>query len=115
MNEDKFLDLTKRIYDKTKHNLINWTPGSSLNSYQAVLGNGAILIWINEQYPEDYDKPLIGLTFINDRGECIGTVNCYSSSDSDYEILNQIYSSAVNNYMKIDETIKSMYDDLLMR
>lgn len=118
MNEDKFLDLAQRIYDKTKRNALNWTPGSTANSYQTPLGSGAVLVWYNtveEQYPIDYDPPLVGLTFLNDRGETIGVVNCFDTTDSIYEMLNRIYNLAENNYMKIDETIKSMYDDLLKR
>lgn len=118
MNEDKFLDLAQRIYDKTKRNALNWTPGSTANSYQTPLGSGAVLVWYNmqeEQYPADYDVPLVGLTFLNDRGENIGSVDCFDSTDTNYEILCQIYNLAENSYMKIDETIKSMYDDLLQR
>lgn len=118
MNEDKFLDLAQRIYDKTKRNALNWTPGSTANSYQTPLGSGAVLIWYNteeEQYPINFNCPLVGLTFLNDRGETIGSVNSFDSTDSNYEMLNKIYSLAENNYMKIDETIKSMFDDLLKR
>lgn len=118
MNDDKFLDLAKRIHDKTKLNVLNWVPGSSANSYQTTIGSGAVLIWSNmpdEQYPADYVMPLVGLTFLNDRGENIGSVDCYDSTDSNYEMLCQIFNLAENSYMKIDETIKSMYDDLLQR
>lgn len=116
MNEDKFLDLAQRIYDKTKRNSLNWIPGSTANSYQTPLGTGAVLVWFNtldDQCSADYLMPLVGLTFLNDRGENIGTVNCFDLTDSNYELLNQIYNLAENSYMKIDETLKSMYDDLL--
>lgn len=116
MRNNEFLRLARLVREKTKRNAINWVPGSVVNSYQSSLGKGGILIIYDEEefpLPDGSFNPLIQLSFLNERGDFIGSVNCETIKDENYELLKEIYDSAENTYKKIDETIKSMYDDLL--
>lgn len=44
--------------------------------------------------------------------EATRDATCFYEHDEGYEDLKAIYEAAHNNYMQIDETLKSMFDDL---
>lgn len=108
--------LINDIKNKSQEGLISWSPSSYSGTYQATLGKGVIMISRdlneNESYPADYTPPLASLMFLNERGETFNSINCYTEQDEMYDTLREIYEAANNHYMKIDETIKSMIDDL---
>lgn len=117
-----FNNLIHNIKEKSGKGLIAWSPSSFDNVYQADLGKGAIMIMfvdedklppVNLRIPGS--SPIASLSFVNERGEVFNSINCYSTLDECYDDLKEIYESAHNSYMKIDETLQSMFDDLNSR
>lgn len=117
-----FNNLIHSIKEKSGKGLIAWFPSSFDNVYQADLGKGAIMIMfvdedklpsVNLRIPGS--SPIASLSFVNERGEVFNSINCYSTLDECYDDLKEIYESAHNSYMKIDETLQSMFDDLNSR
>lgn len=113
--ENQYRILAEEIRQKSSRGLIAWAPGNYQTTYTASLGRGAIMIAFNDQedcYTET--PPLYSLFFLNERGETFHAINVYSrdESNADYQRLKDIYDQAHNSYMKIDETLKSMFDDI---
>lgn len=109
--------LVNDIRDKSKKGLITWEPSSFSNSYQATLGNGAIVITHCDD-AEIYDNdipPTLSLSFLNERGDIFHEIKSYTIKDEGYQELDEIFQSAHNTYMKIDETLRSMIQDLHSR
>ncbi len=108
--------LVDDIRDRSREGKISWSPSSYSGTYQATLGKGVIMISRDvsddDNYPADYTPPMVSLSFLNERGETFNSINCYTTHDELYDDLMAIYEAANNNYMKIDETLKSMIDDL---
>ena len=114
-----FNNLIRGIKEKSRKGLIAWSPSSFDNVYQADLGKGAIMIMFvdeDHQPPVNLEilrsSPIASLSFVNERGEVFNSINCYLSQDEYYDDLKEIYESSHNTYMKIDETLQSMLDDL---
>lgn len=107
------------IKDKSKVGLIAWHPSSYADVYEAQLGKGAITIMHNLNAADgcttEYEPPIATLSFLNERGEVFNSIHCYKESDTAYKDLKSIYEYAHNSYMKIDETIQSMFTDLQSR
>lgn len=113
MDAEKAKVMLGLIEEKSKMGLIGWIPSSNKSAYQTTLGKGSITVW---KQTDDYDEnpldwPIAYLNFINDRGEIFDSVSAYEY-DETYEQLCRIYLYAHNSYMKTDETLKSMLDDL---
>lgn len=111
-----YIALLKDIKEKSEKGLINWTRGSDPYTYKARLGLGSITIYYN---PFDLGDPILdipptilSLSFINGRGDIFATVSSSGDKDENFEDLMQLYNSAHNNYMKIDETLQSMQKSL---
>ena len=104
------------IKDKSERGLIAWTPSSYADTYQANLGKGVITIMHDlddhPDCPADYESPIAVLSFLNERGEIFNSIRCYTALDTDYPLLRDIYDATHSNYLKVDETLQSMFDDL---
>lgn len=108
--------LLSEIKEKSKKGTISWSPSSFVNTFEAPLGTGSIMITHDPNVQLQHcDTPLASLSFINERGEVFHTIDCQSTLDTEYADLKEIYDSAYENYMKIGETLKSMFDDLKNR
>lgn len=113
----QFENLAKLIRSKSLQYSLDWSPSNYANSYQSTLGNGTILITYNEE-TDGYNGeqiPEFTLSFINERGETIHAINTFLKSDSQYELLKDIYESAYDSYMKTDDTYRSMMDAIMKK
>lgn len=118
MSDSTYDRLLRQIKKGTKEGRIAWAPGSFVDSYQAPLGKGSVIVTIpnlNDSYGIREDVPIATLQFLNERGEIFNTIACCYESDSEYKSLKEIFDNARNSYMQIDETLKSMFDDLESR
>lgn len=108
--------LLSEIKEKSKKGTISWSPSSFVNTFEAPLGTGSIMIThdTNPTFQND-SSPIASLSFINERGEVFHSIESMSILDAEYSDLKEIYDSAYENYMKIGETLKSMFDDLKNR
>lgn len=117
--EEQFIRLTEEILSKNKRNLISWSPSNYSSVYQAPLGKGVIMISFDEDGPHSNPEgnlyPIYSISFINERGEKFFSFGAIDEDDLYYELLKEIYQTAHSSYMKIDETLKSMFDDLRSR
>lgn len=120
MIDPTYTSLVNEIKEKTIKGLLPWIPSSYASTYETPLGNGAVTIMFDDArsggfgISSDY-SPIATLSFYNARGEVFNTISCYLADDEFYADLKAIYDAAYNNYMKIDETLKSMFDDLNSR
>ena len=113
--EEQYKKLTEEIRQKSKECLIAWTPSNYNDTYEATLGRGAILIEHNEPSEEYYpETPVYSLSFLNERGEVFHSIKVFHEFvDTDkFQCLKDIYEYAYKSYMKIDETLKSMFEDI---
>ncbi|MDE6338553.1 MAG: hypothetical protein K2K97_02050 [Muribaculaceae bacterium] len=117
--DSTYYRLLKEIKEKSRRGMIAWSPSSYSATFQAPLGKGMITIMFDPELPAtlpvDYDPPVATLSFLNERGETFNSINAFSTKDDYYTDLVEIYTSARNGYMKIDETVQSMFDDLQAR
>ncbi len=115
--EFNYNSLIKEIKEKSYAGLISWVPSSYNSTYQAEVGKGIIMVMLDLEQDNNnpFDEPIASLTFHNDRGEAFHSINCYTFVDPLYEDIKDIYEAAHNSYMKIDETLQSMIEDLNTR
>lgn len=117
-----YTKIIRDIKEKSRKGLIAWTPSSHGDTYQANLGKGAIMIMSDDnEYGDSTDsysqneRIIASLSFLNERGEVFNGIYCFSTLDECNNDLKEIYESAHNSYMQIDETLQSMLDDLNSR
>lgn len=114
--KEQFEKLAGIIRTKSIQDALIWSPSNYVNSYQTTLGIGEVLITFNEEEPEYGDPiPEYSLSFINERGETIYSIDAYLSSDKEYDMLKDIYESAHDSYMRTEDTLKSMFDDIRLK
>ncbi len=117
--DNQYQLLADQIRFESRFNHLTWSPSNYLNTYQTPLGIGTIMIMYDEDAPREaangYPNPMYTLSFINERGETFHSLVAIDDADSNYELLKEIYESAHNSYMKIEETLKSMFDDIFKR
>ncbi|MDE7347570.1 MAG: hypothetical protein K2N48_12640 [Muribaculaceae bacterium] len=113
--KSQFEDLARHIRSKSQQDALIWTPSNYINSYQTPLGNGVVLITHNEDEVSYGNEPIpeFCLAFINERGETIHSIEAFTKSDPQYELLKDIYYSAYDSYMRTDETYRSMMDAIM--
>lgn len=116
MNDQQYDDLLNLIIQKTRAGNIQWSPSSISDTYQANIGIGSVAIF----YDSDPDTamqlseafPIASLNFRNERGETFKRIQSYYTSDPDHYRLYELYQLAHNAYMKTNETVQSMFDEL---
>ena len=117
--ESQFIQLTYEILTKSRENLISWSPSNYASTYQAKLGKGIIMIsYDSEVSRNDNDGnpcSIYSISFLNERGQTFYSFGVLDEDDIYFDILKEIYYCAHSSYMKIDETLKSMFDDIMNR
>lgn len=115
MNDKRTLQLAERINTETAKGNVNWVRSPFPNSYRLSLGSGMLEIDYTpepELLPDNTFAPLYSFAVYNERNEVIDVIAVSEVSDSNYNLLKQIYSSVEANYLKKDKTYKSMFDAL---
>ncbi len=116
MNEKTYLELARLIKQRTNEQLLAWTPSSYSSTYQTAIGQGAATVSLDysvqDQYDPDFPQPIAYLSILNSRGETIHSINCYTEEDENFPLISEIYQLAKDSYLKTNETIQSMFDQL---
>lgn len=115
MNEKTYLELARLIKQRTYDQRLAWTPSSYSSTYQAAIGQGAVTVSLDlsdQEYDPEFIPPVAYLSFLNSRGETIHAINCYSQDDENFPLISEIYQLAKDSYLKTNETIQSMFDEL---
>jgi hypothetical protein len=106
MNE-RIINLIDRLKVKTESGELKWEKTSRENEFKIDLQNGAVStdIW------EEQGSILIDFRLFNADGEQIGSW-VYNARDIYYETLSDLHSIIVNKYLRIDETLDGLLDEL---
>jgi len=103
--------LIEKLKKKTESGQAIWTKTSRDSEFKLELQKGAITTdnW------EDNEGRYIDLAIINENGEAIerDAFNLYEMTQvENYNTLYEIYEIAKKSYYKIDETLKTIFDEL---
>lgn len=109
MKDNRTLELAKRLKVETENKKINWAKSTYANSYRLSLGNGMVVLDYNPDKPM---LPLFSFSILNENGTVVDSLAVNTNADENYKLMVNIFNLAENNYMKIDETFKSMFDAL---
>lgn len=112
----KYQTIIEKIRNNSSKGLISWTPGSYASTYYANIGNGSVSVFHDTEpdpmLPVGFPSPIGVIKFMNSRGEEFKSFQVFYTTDEDYELIRDMYDIAHNSYMMIDETLRSMIDDL---
>lgn len=99
--------LIDKLKKKTELGQAIWSKTSRDTEFKLELQKGAITIdnW------EDGEGLFVDIAILNENGETIER-DVFNVSEEDYNVLFEIYMLAKNSYYKIDETLKTIFDEL---
>ncbi len=115
MNDERTLELAKRIEEETGKKKLNWVRSTYPNSYRLSLGIGIVVIDYNpnrDLLPDGTFLPEYSLTIYNDRSTVLDMLLADDSSDEHYTLLKHIFDLANDHYLRRDKTYGSMFDAL---
>lgn len=115
MNDKRTLTLAEKIKSQTEKGLLNWVRSSYVNSYRLSLGSGIITIDFTPEpiiLSDNTVSPVFSFAIYNDRNEVIDMLSASETSDTHYNLLQQLYLAVEANYLKKDKTFQSMFDAL---
>lgn len=116
MEDKRYIELAQLIFRRTKEQNVVWNPSSNKNTYQATIGQGAVLVYFDvaaqDNCPMDIEQPLGFISFLNVRGETLYSITSFTADDSNFTIIRDLYQLAKDSYLKTNETIQSMFDEL---
>lgn len=119
MNDrDTIKKLAERIKKNTESKTLSWNPSSRNNSFETKLGDGSVIISFNR---DPFSISSYELSLFNKSGVNIGSILAFGNidtsgeKDSDYRLLEEIYTLAEHSSKKFDETLQSMFNDLDIR
>lgn len=105
--------LVQLVLDKTKAKLLSWSRGSSVNEYKTELNSATLYIayGINEVVNAFVPLEELSMYMYNGTGAPISLAR-ELSSNTDYELLNELYIVAKDSCTKESETISNLFDEL---
>lgn len=116
MEDRRYIELARLIIEKTNERKVSWQPSSSNHTYQAIIGMGAVLVYLdlyaNNGCIEGIESPIGYISFLNNRRESIHNITVFNEDDENFAIIQDLYNQARESYLNTDETIKSMFDEL---
>lgn len=112
----KYLELIKSIIIMTDEGNAKWKDTSTSDQYALYLDNGSILVdyYREKNHPEYGSEPEgYGITIVNADGIEIDDIKGWSSEgDEVFDMAKDLYHSAKRSYLKFDETIDGMIQEL---
>lgn len=116
MEDKRYIELAQLILRRTKEQNVVWNPSSNANTYQAAIGQGVVLVYFDiaaqDNRPMDIEPPLGFISFLNIRGETLYCITSFTTEDGNFSIIKDLYQLAKDSYLKTNETIQSMFDEL---
>ncbi len=111
MISENIISIIEKLSEKTHSNLVEWNKSSGVDGFKLVLKVGSISI--DKFFTSDENCWIMDLTILNERGE---TIERYLKSQVEevegYNYLETFYSLVRRKYLKADETIKNLLDEL---
>lgn len=108
MIPDNVKNVITKLINKTKSNDTIWNKSSASNGYKIDLNSAVISVSAWEDYNQNKS---FSLSILNDRGQAIESITC-EERDSDFELLENLYNTVNRSYLKVDETLKNLIDEI---
>ncbi|CCG53698.1 Protein of unknown function [Flavobacterium indicum GPTSA100-9 = DSM 17447] len=99
--------LIDKLKKKTESGQAIWTKTSRDTEFKLELQKGAI---VTDNW-EDGQGFFVDLAILNENGEIIER-DFFNVNEEDYKTLYEVYLLAKNSYYKVDETLKTIFDEL---
>lgn len=108
MNE--LTDILKGLLTKTIERNIGWTPTDVRNQFHASLGDGSVRMdyFDVEDQMNDPESTIYRLDILNDRGETVAYTAVSDRTDSDFELMANLWRELTDYYYRRSETISSV-------
>lgn len=114
--EEKYRVLVEKLNSNTLEKKITWETTSLDNQYKVKLGLGSIVLSkVARRVSRNkiiYLRTYYELEIINDEGSVSNSISLYEKENKDFLLLKELYINIENTYLKRDETIDSMLDEL---
>lgn len=111
MIPSNYIELIKRLQEKTKSKEVIWQKTSRDDEYKLDLDKGAITI--DKWNPEQKYYLSVDLVMYNDKGDKIDRILANDDgSIEDFKILEQFHTEVRRAYYKVDETIKGIFAEI---
>jgi hypothetical protein len=113
MNEE-YKKVLKAIIEKNKDRKSIWLKTSG-NGFKILLSGNAIAISLILDGISDNEGYHYNLIISNNQGETVYNYRTHNSrrpSDNEFALLESLYDSAQNVYYKVDETFKSIFNNV---
>lgn len=107
MNE-RIIDLINRLIKNTEQGQVEWQRTSRDNEFKIDLKNGAVS---TDSWTDDNTLELIDFRVYNIIGDQIGSW-VLSSSEDGYDLIKELHSTVNRKYLRIDETLDGMLEEL---
>lgn len=103
--------LIEKLKKKTVDGQTKWSKTSAENEFKLVLTKGAITV---DNWPNSNDgKTYADLAVINENGDVIERAIFNDDEEiEDYNIILGLHEQISKSYFKVDETIKTMFEEL---
>jgi len=99
-----------KLIAKTNAGQAIWSKTSRDTEFKLELSKGAIT---TDMWEDEHGYKMVDLSVYNANGEIIeNDVFHESDEESDFTSLQNVYESAKKSYYKIDETFKTIFDEL---
>lgn len=121
MIKEKYETLIKKLFEATGEGKVEWEKTSSRAEYQTKIGSSAVNIGFFD--PDDlsnsyYYSPsgatpelFYYLTIFNSEGKAVDSESI-KESDSDFEMIKDLYHEVRRKYYKVDETLDDILSNL---
>ena len=106
----EYRPLVEALSKKTKENRLKWEPTSRDSQFQTIIGHNYIVIYSFDNYEEGCLN--IRVDILDSFGDKIDQFTSDENDFSDYMLLENLYSSARRNALRIDETINDLMQNL---
>lgn len=109
--EKNYNELVQRLYKLTKERKLEWRKTSSENEYMLELN--AATFAISKGIDQDYLTPYryIAVSMYNDKNMAIPIISV-RENDTEYPLLEKLYTEAVDSCTKETETIEKVLEEL---
>jgi len=108
----EYMDLISMITENTKSKKIVWEETDIKGIFRTRLGQGYITI--EKNYFMHNTNSRIIFSVINEKGVEAKSISC-NNKESDivfYNLLHSLYNAAKSSYLKVNETLDSMFEEL---
>lgn len=101
--------LIKKLIDKTTSKKAVWSKTSRDSEFKLELNKGAI---ITDNWDDENSGMNVDFSILNEFGDIIERIAFRHIDVDNYNTLMQLHNEAKRSYYKVDETIKTIFDEL---